>query len=225
MPDRRFGSDTTVLVWDAPIRVVHWTIAALLAVSWYTAEVDLMEWHRWSGYAVLALLLFRIIWGFIGSSTARFFGFVRGPSTVWRHAGTLLSREPTRSAGHNPLGALSVLALLAVLILQVATGLFAVDVDGIESGPLSDRVSFDTGRWLAGIHEACFTALQVLVVLHIVAIVFYLGYKRDNLIGPMITGRRRGDFAGMVPASSTRVLVAVVLSVAFAWFVSNGLRL
>jgi cytochrome b len=146
---------------------------------------------------VLGLLVFRVVWGFVGSSTAQFANFIRGPAIVWRYGATLAQRAPSNGVGHNPIGALSVVALLLVVGSQVVTGLFAVDVDGLETGPLSDRVSFDQGRWFAELHNVSFTTLQALVVLHLAAVLFYLLYKRDNLIGPMITGRRRTTGAAM----------------------------
>ena len=123
------------------------------------------------------------------------------------------------------MGALSVLALLAVLVVQVATGLFAVDVDAIEAGPLSDRVSFETGRLLAKWHHWSFTALEVLVVLHLAAVVFYLVYKRSNLVGPMITGRRWfASDPALRFAPWWRVLLVALIAFALMAWVSKGLR-
>lgn len=218
-------ADARVAVWDIPIRVVHWALAALLAFSWYSAESGQMDWHRWSGYGVLGLVVFRALWGFFGSSTARFASFVRGPAAVWTYAASLGRRVPGEGLGHNPIGALAVIALLLIVTGQIVTGLFAVDVDGLESGPLSDRVTFDQGRWFAELHEVSFVVLQAVVVLHIVAVLFYLFYKRDNLIAPMITGSRRTTGPAMTRAPVGLLLVAIAVSVAMMWFVSNGLRL
>ncbi len=153
-------------VWDLPTRLVHWLMVLGVALSWWTGETGRLEWHRWSGYGLLGLVAFRIYWGFFGSSTARFRQFLRGPRTV---VGYLRGAWPP-APGHNPLGALSVLALLALLAAQIVLGLFAVDVDGIESGPLSLYVSFDAGRSAAKWHGAIFNALLWLIALHIVAI-------------------------------------------------------
>jgi cytochrome b len=213
-------------LWDGPTRLVHWLLVVLIAFSWWAAENDKMDWHRWSGYSVLGLLTFRLIWGFVGSASARFAGFVRGPAAILSYFKTLADRKHSDTPGHNPLGALSVLALLVVLVAQVVTGLFAVDVDAIEAGPLSDRVSFDTGRLLAKWHHWSFTALEVLVVLHLAAVAFYLLYKRSNLIGPMITGHRRmaSDPALRFAPWWRIILVAVVAFVLMAW-ASKGFRL
>lgn len=214
-------------LWDLPTRLVHWALALLVAFSWWSAENGQMEWHRWSGYTVLGLLVFRLFWGFAGASTARFSSFVKGPAAIVAYARTLGRRAPSETAGHNPLGALSVVALLLALIAQVGFGLFAVDIDGLESGPLSRFVDFDTGRVFAELHETSFNILLALIGLHLAAVAYYLIYKRDNLIRPMVTGWRA--FAGDAPAvrfvPAWRVLVGIALAVAVAWFVAKGLRL
>lgn len=183
-------SPDPVAVWDGWVRGVHWSIAILFGVSWYTHRANL-EWHRYAGYALLTLVLFRIYWGFVGSTTARFAHFVKGPAAIFRYGRTVLRRGHSTPVGHNPIGAISVLLLLGLLLAQCLLGLFVTDLDGLESGPLSSLVSFDTGRSLAGWHERLFTALQVLVAVHVVAVLFYLFAKRDNLVGPMVTGRKR----------------------------------
>jgi len=212
-------------LWDGPVRLVHWALVALLAFSWWASE-DHLNWHRWSGYTILGLLAFRIYWGFAGSGAARFSSFVKGPRATLGYARTLMDRAPVDVPGHNPLGAWSVIAFLVVLVVQVSTGLFAVDVDAFEAGPLSDRVSFETGREIAEIHELSFRVLQGLVVLHVAAVLFYWLYKRTNLIGPMITGRRAfPSDPGLAGAPLWRLVLGVVLAAALAWFVSKGLRL
>ena len=221
------GAAVRVRLWDGPTRIVHWAIVILIAFSWWSAEVAKnLEWHRWSGYGVLGLILFRLIWGFVGSSTARFASFVRGPAATLAYAKTLPRRAHAETPGHNPVGALSVLAILAALATQVTTGLFAVDIDGIESGPLSDKVSFDTGRVFAKIHSVTFTAIEVLVILHIAAVVFYLAYKRSNLIAPMITGRRAFTAdPGLKFAPLWRAILVALVAGGLTWFVMKGLRL
>jgi cytochrome b len=212
-------------LWDGPTRLTHWALVVLLGFSWWSGETGKLEWHRWSGYTVLGLVVFRLVWGFVGSGSARFSSFVRGPKAIARYVRTLPRREASDVPGHNPLGALSVLAILAALVAQVVTGLFAVDIDAIESGPLSDRVSFDTGRAFAEWHELSFSVLQILVLLHVAAVVFYLVYKRSNLIGAMVTGRR--PFAadpGLKFAPLWLAALVAALAAAFAWWVSKGLR-
>ena len=103
-----------VRLWDGPVRLVHWLLVALIAFSWWSSE-DHLNWHRWSGYAILGLVLFRIYWGFAGSGAALFSSFVKGPKVVVGYARTLFSREPSTTPGHNPIGALSIVAILLVL--------------------------------------------------------------------------------------------------------------
>ena len=210
-------------IWDAPTRLFHWLLVMLIAFSWWSAEARRMDWHRYSGYAILGLLVFRIFWGFTGASTARFAGFVRSPAATVRY---LRGDEPA-GAGHNPLGAWSVLAMLALLVLQVGLGLFAVDVDGFESGPLSDRVSFEAGRQAAAWHHLAFNALLALIALHVVAIAAYLVFRGKNLVGPMITGARAGpvDGAPMRPGSRLALVAGIGLAGLSAWAIAKGLRL
>ncbi len=219
------GPGVSVRLWDAPVRIVHWLLVVLIGFSWWASD-DHLEWHRWSGYAIIGLVLFRIYWGFAGGGAARFASFVKGPRAILAYVSTLGAREPSQVPGHNPLGALSVLAILAALIVQVTTGLFSVDVDGFESGPLSDRVSFETGRVFAGLHETSFRVIQVLVALHVLAVVYYLVWKRSNLIAAMITGRRTlPSDPSLAGAPVWRFLVGATLAAAIAWFISKGLRL
>ncbi len=209
-------------LWDAPVRIVHWLLVVLVAFSWWSSD-DHLNWHRWSGYAILGLVAFRILWGFAGAGAARFSSFVRGPAKVLAYVGSLPERAPSNVPGHNPLGGWSVVALLLVLATQVTTGLFVVDVDGIDGGPLTHLVSFELGRTLAEVHEFSFRLLQVLVVAHVAAVLFYLVYKRTNLISPMITGRRRfPEDPGLAGAPVWRLLVCIALAAALAFGASKA---
>jgi cytochrome b len=226
MRDTTEASPVLARLWDGPTRIVHWSLVVLIGFAWWSAETDHMDWHKLAGYAVLALLVFRIVWGVVGSGSARFASFVKGPAATLAYVRSLPSRAHADTPGHNPLGAWSVLAILATLVLQVVTGLFSVDVDGVESGPLSDRVDFDTGRLFAKIHHLSFSALEALVVLHLAAIVFYAAYKRADLVRPMLTGRRR--FARDPELAFAPVWLAVLVAAAaavVAWWASRGLRL
>lgn len=184
------GGKTAIRIWDLPTRLVHWMLAALVGLSWFTGKSGAMAWHRWSGYAVLTLVLFRIYWGFVGSSTARFSHFLRGPGVVWSHAKTLFKRLSGRTVGHNPLGGWSIMVMLLLLLLQTGLGLFAVDVDGIESGPLADLVSFDEGRRIALWHGKVVDILLFFIALHLSAVVYHGFYKRENLVIAMLTGNK-----------------------------------
>ncbi|HYG29056.1 MAG TPA: cytochrome b/b6 domain-containing protein [Allosphingosinicella sp.] len=212
-----------VAVWDRAVRIVHWLLAGLIGLAWWTAEEEMVEWHDRIGMTILGLLIFRIVWGFIGSSTARFASFVRGPAGILEY----LRGRSGYVLGHNPLGALSVLALLAAVGLQAGLGLFAADEDGFLAGPLSGFVSEDTAETLTGLHKDVFDWLLVLIGLHVAAIAVYLFVKRDNLIGPMITGRRPAPEGTqpMVAAPGWRALVAALIAfaaVSVIWYAGGG---
>lgn len=171
-------------VWDLPTRVAHWSIALLVPFLWWTAEEGRLDLHIPAGLAMLGLVVFRLIWGIVGSSTARFATFVKGPGAISAY---LRGRAPA-PLGHNPLGALSVVAILVVLAAQVGLGLFATDEDGLSPGPLAHLVSYETSEAVTEVHENMFNILLVLIGLHIVAVLFYLVVRRRNLVGPMLTG-------------------------------------
>lgn len=209
-----------VAVWDWPVRVTHWTLAVLFALQWWTAEKGLMDWHVRFGVLALGLVVFRLLWGVFGSSTARFAGFVRGPRAVLGYArGLLRSTEAPAMLGHNPMGALSIVAMLALLAAQVGFGLFAVDVDGINSGPWASRVSFEQGRWAARAHGWVFNGLLALTAVHVAAVVLHLAVRRENLVGPMLTGRRALslDVAGMTKAAAWRLPACLALALLAMW--------
>ncbi len=219
-------SANPVRVWDLPTRLFHWLLVVLMAFSWWSAENDAMDWHKRFGIMVLGLLLFRLIWGVVGGSTARFGSFIRSPAAVLAYLRDK-SFQPKRP-GHNPLGAYSVIAMLGALGLQVITGLFAVDVDGLESGPLSYLVPFGIGRTAAEIHEISFTLLQILVAVHVLAILFYLAVRKRNLVVPMITGADRQLDEGpgaLVGASPARLIAAALIAAGIAWWLSRGFGL
>jgi cytochrome b len=209
-------------IWDIPTRGVHWLLAVLIPFSWWSAHSDHLPWHRLSGYTILGLLVFRVIWGFAGSGTARFAGFVRGPRRVWAY----VRGRASSMVGHNPLGGWSILAMLAVLAAQVSLGLFSVDQDGFETGPLAKFVSFDTGRTVAHIHELNFYLLLALILLHLGAITFY-AVRGRNLVMPMITGEGSLPQGAAAPTRAPwrSALAAAAVAGAVAWFVAHGLRL
>ena len=207
------GQDIAVRIWDLPIRLVHWMLVLLVATSWFTGKYGALDWHRWSGYAILTLVLFRIYWGFAGSSTARFADFLRGPHAVWGHSKTLFGRLGGKTTGHTPIGGWGIVTMLFLLLVQSGLGLFAVDVDGIESGPLSDLVSFDTGRYLARWHGKIVNILLVFIFLHLAAILHYAFYKRENLTAAMLTGVKRLP-PGTAPAVSVVKLWRAIVGLA-----------
>lgn len=209
-------------VWDLPTRLFHWLVVLLIAFSWWSAETGHMGWHYRSGIAALILLIFRLLWGLIGSSTARFSNFLRSPASVLAYLRR--PKESVHAPGHNPLGGYSVIGMLLALAIQVGTGLFAVDVDGIESGPLSYIVSFDQGRVASDVHHLSFTALQFLIVLHVLAIVCYRVCGR-RLILPMVTGRDpqlQEDSGEVTGGGAVRAILAGAVAFLLGWWVSAG---
>ena len=208
-------------VWDLPTRLFHWTLVVLVALAWWSAENDRLELHLYVGYGVLSLLLFRVGWGLFGSSTARFSAFVRGPAAVARY---IRDRFQWPVAGHAPLGALSVLALLAMLLVVVGTGLIASDEDGLFSGPLAYLVSLSASETATELHEKLFDLLVVLIGLHVAAILLYRLALGRNLLGPMITGK--AELApGVEPLRPGRwwaALLCLVAAIAITRWIIGG---
>lgn len=208
-------------VWDLPIRLFHWLLTALIAFSWWSAENKQLDWHIWSGLAILTLLVFRLLWGLVGSSTARFAHFLRGPQAIRDY---LRDVHGWRLAGHNPLGALSVIVLLLATALQVGLGLVSVDEDGLNEGPLAHLVSLEASEAARDLHEDFFTVLLALIVLHVAAIVFYrLAFGR-RLTAPMITGRAEldPDVEAMRPARAWVALACLAAALAVGRWVAAG---
>lgn len=198
-----------VPVWDVPVRLFHWMLVLLIAFSWLAAEMDWMTWHMYSGYTILTLVLFRILWGVAGSTHARFSDFLHGPRALIGYVKTLPSRTAAKFAGHNPLGGLSVVLILLCVLVQAGTGLFAND-DIITEGPLFRHVSKELSDWLTTIHKYNFNVLLALIGLHIAAVLYYLLWKSENLIKPMFTGYKHLP-AGVAPAAMRGVGLAAML--------------
>jgi cytochrome b len=180
-----------VRVWDLPTRTFHWLLVLLVTVSFFTGKMSgtLMQYHEWSGVAILGLILFRVLWGFWGGTPSRFATFVCAPRKVFDYARSLLGKGHEAYLGHNPMGAYSILAMLTALLVQAGTGLFAND-DIFTEGPLAHLVGKATSDWLTRIHLINQNIIVALVVLHLAAILFYWVVKRENLVLPMVTGRK-----------------------------------
>ncbi|MBL8325915.1 MAG: cytochrome b/b6 domain-containing protein [Rubrivivax sp.] len=229
-PGRQAGpAAVAVRVWDLPTRLFHWLLALTIIGSVVTAKIGggAMVWHFRLGFLAMGLLLFRIAWGFVGGRWSRFASFVRGPGTVWRYLRGAARPGEHLDVGHNPLGAGSVLAMLALLVAQVSTGLVADD-EIANVGPLNKLVETGTGLAATSWHKTWGQWIIItLVVLHVAAIAFYLLKKRVNLVGPMWRGDK--PLAADVPASrddgGTRALAAVLAALAAAgvtWVVRQG---
>ncbi|MDE2403709.1 MAG: cytochrome b/b6 domain-containing protein [Sphingomonadales bacterium] len=214
------SATTPVRVWDVPTRLFHWLLVGLFAYSWYSGETGDLERHQLSGIAAFGLLAFRLIWGFVGGSTARFARFVRGPRAVIAY----LRGTGPATAGHNPLGGWSVVVLLLLLLAQVGTGLFAQDTDALYPGPLNSLVDYDTADRLAHFHHLIFKLLLLTVAIHVAAIAFYR-LRGRNLILPMLTGADPAvdpAVEPLAPAGIVRFAIAAIAAAALAWWVSKG---
>ncbi len=193
-----------VAVWDLPTRLFHWLLVALFVALWITGTNDMFDWHMWIGRVVLMLIVFRVAWGLVGSRHSRFSDFVVGPKAGVVHLREILriavrgaaGGDGTHRTGHTRLGGWMILVMLALLLAQTLSGLFATD-DITVYGPLNHLVSSRTARILSVYHSIAFNVILALVVIHIAAAFFYLIRKRENLIWPLITGRT------MVPTEAT----------------------
>ncbi|MEQ1531515.1 MAG: cytochrome b/b6 domain-containing protein, partial [Methylococcales bacterium] len=214
-------------IWDLPLRLFHWLLAVAFVVAYVTAKFGgaLMDWHGRIGIFVLGLLIFRVVWGFVGSTHARF-------STFFPTFSRLLAYLKGRwqGVGHNPVGGLSVFALLTALVVQVSTGLFAND-DIAFQGPLFDYVDKSLSDQLTGWHSRLFNGLLALVILHVLAIFFYRWVKKTNLLVPMLTGKKQVPktlaeallHTHKPRVGTIRFVLSVVISCTVVWGVSGGI--
>lgn len=212
MNDKRF------LVWDLPTRIFHWLLVLCVTGSVISGLIggNLIDWHGRLGLAIVALVAFRLVWGLLGSTYARFAHFFPTPGRLRDYLG-----GRWQGAGHNPLGALSVFGLLALLLFQAGSGLFAND-DIAFTGYLYDLVGKELSDRLTGWHKLSANVLIALVVLHVGAIAFYAHAKKDNLVKPMLTGWKDGEGESASGGGATRLIVAAVLAAAAAYGASGA---
>jgi cytochrome b len=211
-----------IRVWDLPTRLFHWTLTLCIVLGIIFVKIggNAMQWHAYCGYLALALVVFRIIWGFAGSWHARFANFVPSPKRLVAY----LKGETAGGLGHNPLGGLSVIALLLAVLLQASTGLFADD-DIFFQGPLTKYVSNATVAFLTSIHRFNQYIIMALVALHIGAILFYQIYKKESLFGPMITGDKKILVTNEVSVSTESIDTGKQRLAALVIFVAVGVGL
>ena len=216
-----------VRAWDVPTRLFHWTLALLIAAAWATSTYSsalgdgTLCWHRGIGYAVLVLIVWRLLWGFAGPAPVRFASFVRGPKAALRYGRDLATGIKRRFLGHNPLGGWMVLALLAAVSCQALLGLFTVEHNDLAAGPLYRLVSEEAYKPIRSWHIWTFNFIILpLVALHIAANLFYAFVLREPLIGAMLTGTRpAGDYEdgdGASTGSGAAILARALLCLAVA---------
>jgi cytochrome b len=205
-------SDNKKLIWDIPTRIFHWAIAITLGYSWYSMDVEYnLDHHFLSGFIALGLILFRIIWGIVGSRYARYGSFVYKPSEFFAYLKGFFKRDGGKYAGHNPMGALSVFALLIVILVQTGTGMFADD-EYYYFAPLNDYVSGSTAGRITEFHGTNAKIMLGIVILHIVAILFYRLYKKEKLVLAMITGKKPDENNIYEAIPGSRLPAAIILA-------------
>lgn len=179
-----------IRVWDLPVRLFHWLLVLCIVGSLISVNLggNALQWHAYFGYSILTLLIFRIIWGFVGSTHARFASFFPNPTRILAY----LQGKAPRVLGHNPVGAISVFALLLVLTVQATSGLFVDDEIDFQ-GPLAKYVSNSVVSLLSEIHESNQFLIYALISIHIAAIIYYKKFKGEDLITPMISGDKEID--------------------------------
>lgn len=211
----------TIRLWDWPVRLTHWSFVMLLPAMWWTGENGDLSRHILLGEVFLGLVVFRVLWGLVGSQTARFSAFLKGPRGVLSY---IRGIPGPKRPGHNPIGGWSVVAMLALLAVQIGLGLIAQDIDALESGPLSHLVSYETSDAAREWHHLLFNGILVLVALHICAILFYLFVKRDNLVRPMVSGDKVVDdeIDQPRPGSAITAAACLVIAAGLAWWVALG---
>lgn len=215
-------NERKVLVWDLPTRVFHWSLLILILAAWFTGEEEgaAAQIHRFAGEAIAGLIVFRVLWGFVGGERSRFSDFAAGPSAIVAHVRDLFAQQPKRHLGHNPLGGLAVFLLLAVVSAVVFTGLFSSGEGA--GGPFA-------GVWgleLSELHETLFRVLQALVAVHLLGVLVESLKAKDALIPAMITGAkmRRDDEPGQHSKRASMaafVLTALTGVLASVWLMAQ----
>ena len=208
----------SIRLWDMPTRLFHWLLVVLIALQFASGEFGLlpMHWHYLMGYTTLALIVFRVLWGFAGSQTSRFCNFLAGPRKVLRYIIDSLRGRASHALGHNPLGGWSVVLMLAVVAVQAISGLFSSD-DISEEGPFVAHVADATVKLMTRIHHLDRYVLLILIALHVSAVLLHWVMRKENLIAPMLHGRAVSHATELRFASSWRALILFALSAGAVW--------
>ena len=207
------------LIWDLPLRIFHWSFAITILASWYTSEQEgeMVELHMQLGFVALALIAFRILWGIIGPKHARFSQFIPSPKTLISYLHP--AKESKSAPGHNPLGALMVVLMIVLITLQAVSGLFIND-DIFSSGPYYGSIGNDLEKVMAFIHHNTFDFMIAAIALHLGAIAYYWRIKKQNLVLPMITGKKTANQVSAVDAiPHSKLILGCVVAVCCLGFV------
>jgi len=206
-----------LLIWDLPLRLFHWAFSVTIIGCWATNELgsEYIDLHMTLGYVAMGLVLFRVLWGLVGTKHSRFASFIPTPAKIANY----LKRGQVESAGHNPLGSLMVFAMLILVLLQAGSGLF-VDDEIFTTGPYFNALGGDIDKLMATIHHNAFDFIMIAIALHIAAVVFYQWGKRQDIIKPMITGYKTRDAVEQgQEITSSRMILAIILALLAAGFV------
>ncbi|MES2825146.1 MAG: cytochrome b/b6 domain-containing protein [Pseudomonadota bacterium] len=227
-PDLQKTQQSSLKVWDLPVRIFHWGLVIAFVAAYITnlLGVNYFKYHVWCGYTVIILVLFRIIWGVVGTYHAKFIHFVRSPFATTKYALSIIKKADKHYAGHNPLGALMVLVLLLALLIQAITGLFSND-EIFNLGPLYGYVDNDLSLALTEIHQNLFYWILGAVILHIIAVCLHIFFKRDNIIKAMVTGEKSNKgLENETAITSSRIglaiIIAIILAITLAWVIYSA---
>jgi len=227
-PIKQSPESAHISIWDLPVRIFHWLLVILFVAAYATHVLgtNYFIYHLWSGYAILVLVSFRILWGFVGTYHARFSSFVRNPITTTKYALSIFKKTDKHYAGHNPLGALMVVILLPAILVQAITGLFTND-EIFNLGPLYAYVSDELSLSLTSLHRQLFYWILGAILLHIAAVLFHQFLKRDKIISAMFTGKKIAKgLENEKSISSSKLWLAIILlvalSVILAWVVMSA---
>jgi len=209
-----------VLIWDLPLRIFHWLFACTVIASWYTSDQDndLIELHMQLGYFALGLLIFRVLWGFVGTKHSLFSSFIPTPKRLVSYIKNMSNSRIESSVGHNPLGSLMVILMILLISLQAISGLFIND-DVFSSGPYYESVSKDIEKIMVFLHHNVFDFMIGAIILHLVAIGYYVRIKKQSLILPMITGKKAGKINNTLEIKHSKLWTALLVVIVAAVFV------
>ena len=229
-----FSEPRTVRAWDLPTRLFHWTLVFCIVSAWVSFEYagklgdPTLKWHRWNGMAILVLLVFRILWGFVGGTTSRFSSFIRWPWTAIGYLKDTFSGRARHFLGHNPAGSWMIIALICVVMAQGVLGLFTLEHNDLTAGPLQRLILNEEAltKQIQKLHSYGFNVIMGLVVLHVTVNALYHAFGSDGIIAAMVTGRKRAaPFEDHAEVRGGSVMLALACLAAAMLIVFGGITL